>query len=204
MPRPNSKDAILDAVEHIVATRGAAHLTLDAVAQQCGISKGGLMYNFPTKEALIQAMLSRFIDGLDELRARARKELAARDPNELMVEISATLAIPDRGLRAHSGLLAVIANEPSLLRHISKDAQDRFREVVSSCSKAGDAQVLFFAAMGLHFHDLLGMGLISDAQRDRLRDTLLDLAQSGEPISGDSRARTAKSTKHAKNGGRQQ
>ena len=68
MSRPNSKDIILDAAEAIVCESGAAHMTLDAVAERAKVSKGGLIYNFPTKEALLQAMIGRLIDGFEDQR----------------------------------------------------------------------------------------------------------------------------------------
>ena len=40
---------------------GAGKLTLDAVAERAGLSKGGLLYNFPTKDALLQAMIQRMM-----------------------------------------------------------------------------------------------------------------------------------------------
>lgn len=185
MSRPNSKDAILDAVEQIVAQRGAAHLTLEAVAKQCGISKGGLIYNFPTKECLIQAMLARFMARLEGLRTDARRQLpCVPATNELMVEILATLAQSSRGLRVHAGLLAVIANEPSLLGHLRDQARVRFREVTSCAADPDDAAILFFAAFGLHFHDILEMSLVTKHQRRRLRDRLLGMAGETAPPAG--------------------
>jgi hypothetical protein len=46
---PGSKDRILDAAERVVLRDGVTHLTLDAVAAETGISKGGLLYHFPSK-----------------------------------------------------------------------------------------------------------------------------------------------------------
>ena len=59
--RKNSKEAILDAAEAVVLDSGAGHLSLDIVAQKAGVSKGGLMYNFPTKKALLSAMMNRLM-----------------------------------------------------------------------------------------------------------------------------------------------
>ncbi len=40
---------ILDAASRVVLDKGASALTLESVAEQAGISKGGLLYHFPTK-----------------------------------------------------------------------------------------------------------------------------------------------------------
>jgi hypothetical protein len=54
--RPGSREAILDAAEALVGEAGAAHLTLDGVAARAGASKGGVLYNFATKEAPVRGM----------------------------------------------------------------------------------------------------------------------------------------------------
>ena len=54
-------------------------MTLDAVAQRAEVSKGGLLYHFPSKEALLQAMLARLCDRFDEKKAVILQEEPA-DP----------------------------------------------------------------------------------------------------------------------------
>ena len=60
--RKSSREKILDAAAELVGEIGAGRLTLEAVAERAGLSKGGLLYNFPTKEALLQGMIQRMID----------------------------------------------------------------------------------------------------------------------------------------------
>lgn len=55
----NSREEILDAAEAVVHERGVSGMTLDAVAARAGVSKGGLLYHFPSKEALIKSMVER-------------------------------------------------------------------------------------------------------------------------------------------------
>ena len=74
---PAARDRILDAAEQLVATQGASNLTLDAVAQAAGVSKGGLLYHYPNKEALLAAMIERHCDDLDESCARELEQLPA-------------------------------------------------------------------------------------------------------------------------------
>lgn len=61
------REALLDAAEHVLCEHGTQALTLAAVAESAGVSKGGLLYHFPTKEALIKAMVSRVILDFDDL-----------------------------------------------------------------------------------------------------------------------------------------
>jgi AcrR family transcriptional regulator len=82
-----SIDALLDAAERVVvgidraaqerlaqrpatdgqpgpfeASPGIGGLTLDAVALEAGVSKGGLLHHFPSKDKLLEAMVQRIID----------------------------------------------------------------------------------------------------------------------------------------------
>src|SRR5262245_6342649 len=53
------QDTILDATETVVARQGVASLTLDAVAAEARMSKGGLLHYFPSKDRLVEALVSR-------------------------------------------------------------------------------------------------------------------------------------------------
>ena len=60
MPTSNSEDkkkSILIAAADIVKEEGVAKLTLEAVAKKAGLSKGGLLYHYSNKEALIKGMV---------------------------------------------------------------------------------------------------------------------------------------------------
>ncbi|MFC6878783.1 MULTISPECIES: TetR/AcrR family transcriptional regulator [Actinomadura] len=61
------KDALLDAAESVLFEQGTQALTLAAVADRAGVSKGGLLYHFATKEALVKAMVARVIEEFDDL-----------------------------------------------------------------------------------------------------------------------------------------
>ncbi|WP_020576018.1 TetR/AcrR family transcriptional regulator [Actinopolymorpha alba] len=55
--RASQKTAILDAALAVVSAQEGADITLDAVARRAGITKPGLMYHFPTREALLLAIV---------------------------------------------------------------------------------------------------------------------------------------------------
>lgn len=72
--RTHTKAALLDAAADVVRSDGVTKLTLDRVAESAGVSKGGLLYHYPTKKALIAATLERTLqrsdERLDQLAAR--------------------------------------------------------------------------------------------------------------------------------------
>ncbi|WP_312795017.1 TetR/AcrR family transcriptional regulator [Tianweitania sp.] len=56
------QDRLFCATLLVALDQGYGHVTLDAVAAKAGISKGGLLYHFPTKAKLIEAMLMRWLN----------------------------------------------------------------------------------------------------------------------------------------------
>src|SRR3954464_176448 len=60
MPPARTRDRLLDAAAVVVKRDGAQALTLDAVAAEAAVSKGGLLYHFKTKRELVQAMIERW------------------------------------------------------------------------------------------------------------------------------------------------
>ncbi|GGF14611.1 TetR/AcrR family transcriptional regulator [Subtercola lobariae] len=60
MPQaPSARDRILDSFENILINQGERTATLDAVAAEAGVSKGGLLYHFGSKEALVDGLVER-------------------------------------------------------------------------------------------------------------------------------------------------
>jgi AcrR family transcriptional regulator len=63
---PRAREIVLDAFEQILSNEGARAATMDAVARTAGVSKGGLLYHFASKDALETAMVERLLRLVDE------------------------------------------------------------------------------------------------------------------------------------------
>ncbi|NRG41831.1 TetR family transcriptional regulator [Rathayibacter sp. VKM Ac-2804] len=66
MPAAPARDRVLDAFEALLIDQGERAATLDAVAKAAGVSKGGLLYHFPSKDALVDGLVGRLDDRLAE------------------------------------------------------------------------------------------------------------------------------------------
>src|ERR671913_1054060 len=89
--RKSSREKLLDAAAELVSEIGSGRLTLDAVAGRAGLSKGGLLYNFPTKDALLQGMLERMIADSTAERDALREAFAGRRNAEVRAAVSTAL-----------------------------------------------------------------------------------------------------------------
>lgn len=123
--KPRTRDAILDGADEVVVREGANALTLERVAAVAGISKGGLLYHFPSKDDLIAGMLARQAGVFLSLLAQELEEEAADTPGRWLRAYArttaATTAYPQTISR---GLLAAVAVNPDLLEPV----RDRFAE----------------------------------------------------------------------------
>lgn len=98
-----ARDRILDAFEELLVQQGERGTTLESVAAAAGVSKGGLLYHFGGKEALVDGLLARMsaLAQADVARLRA----AERGPVDLWIRSSLSTATPfDRAYVATSRL----------------------------------------------------------------------------------------------------
>lgn len=71
-----TRQRVLDAATRVIQRDGAASLTLDKVAAEASISKGGLLHHFATKDELIVSLLNDTLSDADrELERRTEKYL---------------------------------------------------------------------------------------------------------------------------------
>ncbi|MDN5825332.1 MAG: TetR/AcrR family transcriptional regulator, partial [Micrococcaceae bacterium] len=59
---PTAREKILDAYAALLRSDGERAATMDATAALAGVSKGGLLYHFPSKDALAEAVIERLLD----------------------------------------------------------------------------------------------------------------------------------------------
>lgn len=124
--REIDREKVLDSADAIILESEGGHWTLDAVAERAGISKGGLVYCFPTKDALLAAALKRETDRVDTaIRQRAGDGWA--DPaRRLLALMDEALAESDTFIRRGSFLMTALVHNPEL----SRPARDYYRTLL--------------------------------------------------------------------------
>jgi AcrR family transcriptional regulator len=74
---PNAREAILQATARLAAAEGVRHVTIERVAAAAGLSRGGVLYHFPSKDALIAGLVTQLVEGFQQ----ALDGEIARDPD---------------------------------------------------------------------------------------------------------------------------
>lgn len=155
MPRkPVARDAVLDAYEALLIEVGERAATLDAVAKRAGVSKGGLLYHFPSKESLISALLER----LDRLAQEDVEQMKAAPDGSAVYFIRSSLwaGTPmDRALVAATRL-AEVAHEETRRRFAG--IQQRWLDVLAEDVGPEVAKAVSYMGDGLYFNAMFEGG----------------------------------------------
>jgi len=169
-PPADARTRILDAVEAIVQAKGVPALTLEATARQAGISKGGLLYHFASKEALLTGLLRRLADHIEQdfdSVLAAQPEGPARATRAIIAWIfDHPETACEEHQRAGAVFLAVFHHDPALLepiRALFARIRDRLRQ---DGLPPGHALAVMAASDGLFFGELFGM--YKQTEEDRL------------------------------------
>jgi AcrR family transcriptional regulator len=170
----STKETILNAANKVILENGAEALTLDAVAKEAGISKGGLLYHFPSKSRLIQGMIESMIDRVD---ATLQKEFVNNGGDFMESYIRAsfkTITGPDQISYA---LFAAISNDPELIQPLRARFYKMQNEIAAAATSEEIGTIIRLALDGLWISDLFGFAPPSQQLRVKMLDALLDMAQ---------------------------
>jgi AcrR family transcriptional regulator len=80
-PTLTTRELILDTASALITREGIGKLTLDRVARDAGISKGGLLYHYSTKEQLIVDLVATLVARFKSWRiGRPPGQVGRREP----------------------------------------------------------------------------------------------------------------------------
>jgi AcrR family transcriptional regulator len=190
--RPSSREAMLDAAQQVVLEGGAGKLTLDAVARRAGVSKGGVMYNFPTKEALLKAMVERLVEHNRHAHASITASLPDRPGRSLKAYVMNSAQALDVDDKVSGALLAALNSDPALLAPVAEYFRGRFARIAADVPFER-AALVYLATEGLWTQELLQLSPFTPRQRMQLVRMLARMAEQGlEPEAAPARTHSEK------------
>lgn len=176
-PTDETRNQLLDAAQRVAARRGAGRITLDEVARESGLSKGGLLYHFRSKEALIQGMLERLISQTQAVREHEEQQRSAQSHQTLRALLATRnredLFDPD----VLMAILAAAAEEPALLDPVREHIADVREQIIAQSGNKEIYWLLWAASDGLLLQETLGIAPYPPEQRLQVRNKLLALAE---------------------------
>jgi AcrR family transcriptional regulator len=167
--KPLARDKIIHAARRIVEARGAAHLTFDELSVESGVTRGGITYHFPTKDALLQHLLEAV---MQQWKA---SEAALTPANVECPRLADLLGFirshtsQDEGRRKFvAGMLTAAVHQPELLDSCRKEVAERYAsQTWDETSLRG--YLLRLASMGLFWDEMFQFqSLPASARTDRV------------------------------------
>ena len=173
-----SRTAALDAALVIIARDGPGRLTLDAIARESGLSKGGVMHQFRTKEAVLKALLEREMVRFERFSTPYREKARVEsDYPELATEIATVREAASVPNSAALALLAAMVENPDLMAMPRESDTKMIAAIKAEAADPELAMLRWAAARGLMLGALFGISTLPKAERDRLFARLLDDSQ---------------------------
>ncbi|WP_434109903.1 TetR/AcrR family transcriptional regulator [Paraburkholderia caffeinilytica] len=170
-----SRRRAIEAAFSILTRDGVGGLTFDSLARESGISKGGLLHQFRTKQGVLYALLEHQRQQFEQI---ARSYIAKEGASKAEPNLAAQIAIYRESVnQPHSvarAILAAIIESPTLLDDMKVADAGKMQALQDEAADLDLSLLRYFAASGLAFHSLLGLSPLADSTRNRLFDRLLD------------------------------
>ena len=148
----------MDAAESVILDSGGRTFTLDAVAERAGISKGGLVYSFATKDGLVRAALEREVSRFQDA-VRQRLGDKPVDPFEMVLaHIEEALDEDDATTRKAAFLVTALVHAPDMMEPARRYYRTLLDPLLSKSGDAHDVRHALLAVEGLFL--LRGLGFV--------------------------------------------
>jgi len=174
------RQQLLDVAARLSLESGIANVTLDAVSQAAGVSKGGLLHHFPSKMALLDGLFddltSKFDLAIDE---EMRSDPIAHGRFS-RAYLSAVFSLGGKSAQHEDaqawGVLTVaLLAEPALRERWRRWVADRVDEFVGTDSST-NCLLVRMAADGVWLADILDSHDIGEEERKTLFSNLKTLS----------------------------
>ena len=179
------RGVLLDAAEAVVARQGIANLTLEAVAAEAGMSKGGLLHHFRSKDRLIQALVTR---AAENWRAcwMGSYENASEGPGRMTRGLlkhclSDAKSWTEQLRRSSSAVFAALAQNPSLIEPMRAAYSELHRRVADDGLPPGVGEAVITAIDGLWLYWVLGLVPVDQERMNRLHLALEEMLVRSQP-----------------------
>lgn len=171
-PRSNTRRRILDAAQTLARCTGPGNLSLDAVATKAGVSKGGLLYHFPSKSRLMEALVEDYLVRFD---AAISAEERIGEPDSVICAYMAQFRSERQGNKPPpSGLLAALAEDPNMLGPVRRYERDFLARIRANASDPQMATLTFLAIHGIRAMELLNIQVLDHGEEEVLLGWIKD------------------------------
>lgn len=170
---PHARERVLDAFEALLIAEGERVATLDATAKRAGVSKGGLLYHFATKEELANAMIAR----LDALLTEDVAQMRAAPEGPIVYFLRTSVLHNDPLDRAIVAVARLAQGDHTYARDSLHSARARWAECIRPHVRdEASLDLVLLVSDGLYFNNVLDLNSLQNAvPRGAQLDALVEL-----------------------------
>lgn len=118
---------VIEATLQTLETNGLNKFSLEEIAQKAGVSKGGLLHHFSSKERLLEATIEHLLKAFEALVLDFLAQEPQRPGRWLRAYIRASFEESSADLEHSTILLSFLADQPAQMKIIRED-YDRWSE----------------------------------------------------------------------------
>lgn len=181
-----TRQALLDAAARAVVVHGAA-VSLEVVAREAGVSKGGLLHHFRTREALLVGLATEWMDRFDAAVARHLDPRDERPGRLCRAHIRASFdpsVEADEEAWRNPAVLAALLSVPEVLQR-AQESDRRWRSELSADGLHPQrVQIITGMLDGMITEKLFGHPA-GRGNSEALRELLLALTEQAGPLIAD-------------------
>ncbi|MGC7100655.1 TetR/AcrR family transcriptional regulator [Amycolatopsis lurida] len=178
---PHAYDKVLDAAETVLIEHGAAAFTIEVVARQARVSKGGLMYHFPSKEVLLTAVVARGIAAIDDALAVAAASSTPGAFTRAYVDVTIPPTPTDPEPAGYGALIAALTAALTLAPHLLNTLHSAYRRWQERLERDGldaaAATTVRLAVDGWWLSAVLRLAPVDPGVHRRTRALLIELTE---------------------------
>ncbi|MBP2637582.1 MAG: transcriptional regulator, TetR family [Firmicutes bacterium] len=170
----DTKQKILQAAAQIINEKGILSLTLEAVAKRAGISKGGLLYHFSSKDALMEGMNNFLLQGyINKVECLTNQDSHLKG-KWTRAYVTETFRQLDQEASMNAAFLSAAATNPMLFNSMIDRLQKLHNNIEDDNINPVAATVIRLAADGLYYNHLYGINVTKD-MREKVLAFLISL-----------------------------
>jgi AcrR family transcriptional regulator len=171
--KDNAREKLMRAMLDIVGDEGAAALTYDSLVARSGLTRGGVMYHFPSKESMLQGLVEHYMQ--QELgKVQARWESYGKTVDGLLrAELECAREADQNDQHVSVSLLPVILQSPAMMANIRHVVEGRYTQLDEATAGFEQAAIALLVIDAFEMSKAFGFNLMPEHKRQAILKRLL-------------------------------
>ena len=148
VPKGQVRDSIVEAVGRVLAREGIANTTVEAIAVEAGMSKGGVLYYFPNKKDLLASLVKHYENDFRERQEALLAKLPPTPHRNLKSAVMLMVSDMEKNPEAVPNLGSML-DDPDLRQDVLEIKRQTFKEAIRGAADPAEVALILYTVDGL-------------------------------------------------------